>query len=712
MLPQPKKWRRSQNLLAVPRNLKVRRPAKLFRPSQSDQARSVDRAVNGFLAKISHGKSATELHRNVLKALEIDIPDGGLDGPDGVPLGGEAYKLDIGPETIQLAATDGPGLRAGLVTLTQLVVAKDGGCFLPADQILDWPDLPLRGFHVDLTFQTLSFEYICSLLERLAACKYNAMLIEWGDKFPYQGHRTLSHPDALSPRQVSSLLELAESLGVVVIPLVQTLGHAEFILRHPQFAHLSEVPGDIYQLATGNPESLVLAKQLVDQLIESHPSSPYVHLGADEATQLGESVSAEQVARKGLSLVWVEYMNVICRHVQARGRTPVVWDDMLLGHPEALNRFTRDCLLMHWNYTAAAPIAADFTQPGVGRINAKTYPRLDLEVRERFDRFWAMGGARPPKTFFTPAPVVYLQEAGFKVILAPSVRSFGDGYGSPRLRQHIDNGRHMAQSAASLNSLGLMVTSWSIRRTGIETTMPALLAAADAAWNGGKAPLSKGSVDHMLAEQISASASRDLIKTLDLLGQSGLTLFNGVGPTYWDRRRDRMGISPILGRVRKADLGRLTGSAPQVKLARRLLKQARQVGRRIARVAGSPKMHPSFMHAWRYAARELAHKAAQWLYLWQVVRFVRVDRGAGSSLAKQGAALLEDIRRCARDCKRALGPTMTPGGLEDELDIRFGGEARLVRRVVRVLRSDQSRLEIRAQLAGLLGLAVPGGAEK
>ena len=700
--------------MAVPRNVKVRRPAKLFRPSQADQARSVDRAVNAFLAKISHGKSASEIHRNALKVLEIDIPDGGLSGPDGAPLGGEAYKLEIGPETIHLAATDGPGLRAGLVTLTQLVVAKDGGCFLPTDQILDWPDLPLRGFHLDLTFQTLSFEYICSLLERLAACKYNAMLIEWGDKFPYQGHRTLSHPDALSPRQVSSLLELAESLGVVVIPLVQTLAHVEFILRHPQFAHLSEVPGDIYQLATANPESLVLAKQLVDQLIESHPSSPYMHLGADEATQLGESVSAEQVARKGLSLAWVEYMNVICRHVQARGRTPVVWDDMLLGHPEALNRFTRDCLLMHWNYTATAPVAADFVQPGVGRINAKTYPHLDLEVRERFDRFWAMGEARPPKTFFTSAPVVYLQEAGFKVILAPAVRSSGDGYGSPRLHQHIDNGRHMAQSAAALNSLGLMVTSWSVRRTGIETTLPALLAAGDAAWNGGKVSGKggKGSMDRMLAEQIWGSAGRDLIKMLDQLGQSGLTLFNGVGPAYWDRRRDRMGISPILGRVRKADLGRLTGAAPQVKLVRRVLKQARHIGRRIARVAGSPRMHPSFMPAWRYAARELAHKATQWLYLWQVVRFVRVDRGAGSSLAKQGVALLEDIRRCGRDCKRALGPTMTPSGLDDELDIRFGGEARLVRRIVRALRTDQSRLEIRAQLASLLGLPSPSGAEK
>ena len=102
-----------------------------------------------------------------------------------------------------------------------------------------------------MTCQTLSFDYVCSLIERLANFKFNAMLLEYADKFPYQGHRALSHPDAFSQRQVSQLLELAESLGIVVMPLVQTLAHAQFILRHPQFAHLSEVPGEISLPAAG-----------------------------------------------------------------------------------------------------------------------------------------------------------------------------------------------------------------------------------------------------------------------------------------------------------------------------------------------------------------------------------------------------------------------------------------------------------------------------
>ncbi|MDD4891429.1 MAG: family 20 glycosylhydrolase, partial [Phycisphaerae bacterium] len=583
--------------------------------------------------------------------------------------------------------------------------------FLPDDHIVDWPDLPMRGFHLDMTCQSLSFEYVCSLLERMAGLKYNALLLEWGDKFPYQGHRTLSHPDAFTTRQVSQLLELADGLGVVVIPLVQTLGHVEFILRHPQFAHLSEIPGEISQLATGHPESLILAKQLVDQLIESHPNSPYIHLGADDTTQLGAGISAEQVARKGKSLVWVEYMNVVCRHVQARGRTPIVWDDMLLGHPQALNRFTRDCLLMHWNYSATEAVAEDYFQPGIGRVNARSYKTLEIDLRERYERFWSMGGAKPPRTFFTQAPVAYLQEAGFKVILAPSVRSQGDSYSAPRVRQHIANCFQMAQAAAQHGSLGMMVTSWSVRRTPIEATVPALIAAAEAAWNGGRAARS---LDAQLAGEIAARRAPDLIKTFELIGRSGIAMLNGIATdaSAWDRRRERWGIAPLIGRIRKADIHSQTASSEAVKVARAVQRESRTALNRLARVTTAPRMHPTLIPAWRYAARETGHKAAHWLYLWQLLRFVRVDRGSAETLARQGAALLEDIRRCMREFKRAVGPSLAGSGLEEELDVHFGSEARLIRRVVRTLRSRQPRIGIRGELAEMFGLPDPGEKER
>ena len=554
-----------------------------------------------------------------------------------------------------------------------------------------------------VTCQTLSFDYVSSLVERLASLKYNAILLEWGDKFPYQGHRVLVHPDAFSTRQVSQLLELCESLGVVVIPLVQTLGHVEFILRHPQFAHLSEVPGEVYQLATGNPESLVLAKQLVDQIIESHPASPYVHLGADETTQLGAGVSAEQVSRKGKSLAWVDYMNVICRHVQARGRTPIVWDDMPLAYPQALNRFTRDCLLMHWNYSTTTSVAADYWQPGIGNVNAKRFREMDAELRQRYEPFWSQGGAKPPKTFYTQAPVAYLRQAGFRLIVAPAVRSFGDSYSAPRLRQHIDNCFQMAEAAAEHHCLGLMVTNWSVRRTPVETTFAALAAAAEAAWNGGARP--SRDLDASLAETVFGAHKTEIIAAMDTVGRQGNCLFNGIGGgSAWDRRHDRWGIAPLLVRLRKADLPSLTASSDAVKLARRLQRESAAAGAKLARIATHSPPAAASLAAWKFAAHETHCKANQWLFLWQVARLVRIDRGSPEPLARQGTALLEEIRRCIREFKRSAGPSLLPSGVQEELEVHFSHEVRLVRRLVRTLRTKMTRAQLRDQLGNTLGI--------
>ncbi|MCG3179424.1 MAG: hypothetical protein BIFFINMI_01759 [Phycisphaerae bacterium] len=704
LLPQPRKWHRTQQQVAISRDVKVRRPNRSSRRArQPGMTRLLDRALSDLLEAMPE-QIPTRNRAKLCPSLELVLIDESGDG-HGLE-SDEAYRITVTPAAIRIVGSDILAIRNGLVTLTGLVTVRDGVAWLPGGEITDWPDLPMRGFHLDLTCQSLNFDYVCSLLRRLAAYKYNAVLLEWGDKFPYQGHRILAHPtDAFTVRQAAQLLELAETLGLVVIPLIQTLTHAEFILRHPQFAHLSEVPGDIYQLATSNPESLVLAKQLVDQLIESHAESPYVHLGGSLARQLGEGASADAVAAKGKSLAWVEYMNVICRHVQARGRTPIVWTDMLVGHPQALNRFTRDCLLMHWNYATTQAVAADFEDPGIGRVNARTCKGMDPEIRERYEPFWKLGGAKPPRTFYTPAPVAYLQNAGFSVIVAASVRSRGDSYAAPRLRHAVDNCLLAAHTAAEHNCLGLMVTSWSIRRTPIETTLPALIAAADIAWNAAGVKHSK-EFENRLAESVAASGKTDLIPAMDAVGREGAAALNGAGATNgWDRRHERWGVPPLLGRLRRAELGSLTATSDPVRLVRKVQRDARNAARRLARVTPAEGMDRTFAAAWRYAARETGHKAAQWLYLWQVCRLIKVDRGSAEKLAKEGMVLLEDLRRCQRDLKKSVGPTLTPNGLEDETDIRFGSEARLIRRIVKILRSRASRADQRMELAAMMGLA-------
>uniref|UniRef100_A0A0K0CUZ3 Hexosaminidase D n=1 Tax=Angiostrongylus cantonensis TaxID=6313 RepID=A0A0K0CUZ3_ANGCA len=70
------------------------------------------------------------------------------------------------------------------------------------------------------------YTWLFPLLRKLGV---HGVLIEYEDMFPYSG----------------PLNSIAEMNDIEVIPLVQTFGHMEFILKHPPFAGLRERPLEV-----------------------------------------------------------------------------------------------------------------------------------------------------------------------------------------------------------------------------------------------------------------------------------------------------------------------------------------------------------------------------------------------------------------------------------------------------------------------------------
>jgi len=65
---------------------------------------------------------------------------------------------------------------------------------------------------------------------------------EWEDTFPYSGDlETLSAEDCYTKDEVAEILKLAADSDLAVVPLVQTFGHMEFVLKLSQYKHLREV---------------------------------------------------------------------------------------------------------------------------------------------------------------------------------------------------------------------------------------------------------------------------------------------------------------------------------------------------------------------------------------------------------------------------------------------------------------------------------------
>lgn len=93
------------------------------------------------------------------------------------------------------------------------------------------------------------------------------VLLEWEDMFPWAGMLSpLAATNAFTRREVDDILEVAHSLHLEIIPLIQTFGHVEFGLKHKVFSSLREVPDSPQALCPSLNASVDFVYQMIDQV--------------------------------------------------------------------------------------------------------------------------------------------------------------------------------------------------------------------------------------------------------------------------------------------------------------------------------------------------------------------------------------------------------------------------------------------------------------
>ncbi len=94
----------------------------------------------------------------------------------------------------------------------------------------------------------------------MASFKYNALLIEYEDKLPFKRHTHLRHERfAFTDEELVRLRETARRNFIEILPLQQTFGHLEYVLKHNGHKALKETPEAIGELCPAHPESFSLA---------------------------------------------------------------------------------------------------------------------------------------------------------------------------------------------------------------------------------------------------------------------------------------------------------------------------------------------------------------------------------------------------------------------------------------------------------------------
>jgi hypothetical protein len=278
-------------------------------------------------------------------------------------------------------------------------------------------DFPIKGFHLDLRIQVMKMPALKALARNLHEKGINTLLMEWEASYPFQEEPQIANRYTYSRTQIKDFIGYCHQLGIDVIPLQQSFGHVEYILRNYKYAGLREDEHDLSQLCPAQKElNKELFTRLFTDLAATH-SSPYIHIGCDETHLLGHCPLCKKLAaEKGLSRLYFDHVKMLCDIVISLGKRPVLWADIALKHPEYLQLLPKQTILIDWNY-------------GWDLDNFGDHSKL-------------AGG-------------------GYEIWGAPALRSEPDNYYLTRWQHHLDNIDQFIPQCRQLGYKGIIMTSWS-----------------------------------------------------------------------------------------------------------------------------------------------------------------------------------------------------------------------------------------------------------
>lgn len=287
------------------------------------------------------------------------------------------YVLHVGNERIILAARDADGLRNGLLTLLQAArTASPSAAEAQITQftITDWPTCRWRA--VNITLPTTRWghpndapvpvDYFIDYLRRTVVDqKINMVGLEIAQGMKYTRHPEIAGPAAYTKDEVRRIVSFLRDNGVEVFPLIQTLGHANWlVIPHPELREDS----DEHTLCTRNPQARGILVDCFEEAIEVFDPR-YFHFGLDEIRWVTASVAPEKRCPlcKG-----IDKRQLFTEHVawlQAWATTSrvqmMMWADMIVrehngGAPfnlaDTVDKLPKDIIMCDWS-TSLAPLS-------------------------------------------------------------------------------------------------------------------------------------------------------------------------------------------------------------------------------------------------------------------------------------------------------------------------------------------------------------------
>jgi hypothetical protein len=317
-------------------------------------------------------------------------------------------------------------------------------------------------FHFDMNFVCLKESYIRKWLKIIADMGYNAVLWELEDKVHWETCSECAWPEAMSKETFQDLLAYSRELGLEPIPLLQTIGHAEYVLLKGPYYSLRELDTRHDCYCTTNPKVKQFLRTWIEEYLDLFGDIRYFHLGGDEAYVFGTCPDCQtHIEASSRNQLYADHIIEISKPLREQDIRPGIWCDMILAHPEDIDAIPREFVIWDWNYWSTGPEDKGtrlwddgwITTETLTEIHKNRYPEL-LDTDGRFRPFYTSD---------------VLKRLGYDVITCSAARSSGDTAFLPDYCRHAKNITTAAKKASTAKLLGTCVTSWAVRLNPYET---------------------------------------------------------------------------------------------------------------------------------------------------------------------------------------------------------------------------------------------------
>ena len=193
------------------------------------------------------------------------------------------------------------------------------------------------------------------IVDLLARYRYNQLQLYTEHTFAYAKHPSVwEEADPLTAEEVRKLDAYCQMQGIELVANQNTLGHMERWLTLPAYNKLAKFPkggamtpwGTIKKEPTTldpkNPASLELVTGLLDELLPNFTSG-LVNIGCDETFEIADPEE------------YLDFVLKVADFVRQKGKRPMFWGDIVLRHPELIERLPKDMIALDWGYEGNHP---------------------------------------------------------------------------------------------------------------------------------------------------------------------------------------------------------------------------------------------------------------------------------------------------------------------------------------------------------------------